>query len=115
MPTGQNPVQPKTQAAKYYKSLSLLFLLPFLPREGLVASLALAYMVFELPFQQCMEVMIPTVKCKSHFDHMRIMRCRSLVTALQCCDCNALDPGSFECLHHNAVSFTPLLHDTLAA
>ena len=38
MPTGQNPVQPTTQAAKYCKSLSLLFLLPFLPRERLVAS-----------------------------------------------------------------------------
>ena len=37
MPTGQNPVQPMTQAAKYYKSLSLL-LLSFLPRERLVAS-----------------------------------------------------------------------------
>ena len=29
MPTGQNPVQPMTDATKYYKSLSLLFLLPF--------------------------------------------------------------------------------------
>ena len=38
MPTGQNPVQPTTQVAKYYKSLSLLFRLPFLPRERLVAS-----------------------------------------------------------------------------
>ena len=38
MPTGQNPVQPTTQATKYYKSLSLLFLLPFLPREKLVQS-----------------------------------------------------------------------------
>ena len=38
MPTGQNPVQPTTQATKYYKSLSLLFLLLLLPRERLVAS-----------------------------------------------------------------------------
>ena len=38
MPTGQSSVQPTTQAAKYYKSLSLSFLLPFLPRERLVAS-----------------------------------------------------------------------------
>ena len=38
MPTGQNPVQPMTQATKYYKSLSLLFFSPFLPRERLVAS-----------------------------------------------------------------------------
>ena len=38
MPTGQNPVQQATQATKYYKSLSLLFLLTFLPRERLVAS-----------------------------------------------------------------------------
>ena len=33
MPIGQNPVQPTTKAAKYYKSLSLFFLLSFLPRE----------------------------------------------------------------------------------
>ena len=38
MPTGQNPVQQTTQATKYYKALSLLFLLSFLPRERLVAS-----------------------------------------------------------------------------
>ena len=38
MPTGQNPVQPTTQANENYKSLSLLFLLPFLPRERLAAS-----------------------------------------------------------------------------
>ena len=38
MPTGQNPVQQTTQAAKYYKSLSLLFILPFLPRERPLAS-----------------------------------------------------------------------------
>ena len=38
MPTGQNPVQSTTKAAKYYKSLSLLFLLPSLQRERLVAS-----------------------------------------------------------------------------
>ena len=38
MPTGQNPVQPMTQATKYYKSLSLLFSPPYLPRERLVAS-----------------------------------------------------------------------------
>ena len=37
MPIGQNHVQPTTQAAKYYESLSLLFLLPFC-RERLVAS-----------------------------------------------------------------------------
>ena len=38
MPTGQNSVQPTTQAAKYYKSLSLSLLLPFFPRESLLAS-----------------------------------------------------------------------------
>ena len=38
MLTGQNPVKPTTQATKYYKSLSILSLLPFLPRERLVAS-----------------------------------------------------------------------------
>ena len=51
MPTGQNPVQPTTQAAKYYKSLSLLFLLPFLLRERLVASPGLyGNRQFHVPF-----------------------------------------------------------------
>ena len=38
MSNGHNPVKPTTQAAKYYKSLSLLFPLPLLPRERLEAS-----------------------------------------------------------------------------
>ena len=51
MPTGQNPIQSTIQAAQYYKFLLLLFILPFLPRERLVASPSKAW-ICETFFRQ---------------------------------------------------------------